>query len=226
MPSLRESQEQLRDAALAAAACDDIGLEIYRYAYHARLVEVLGRNYPILSRRLGREAFAALARRYVELHPSRHYNVRWFGSKLWRMLDGAYADLARMEWALGIAFDARDAEPLAWETLRSMPVESWAELRLGLHPATQVLAMSWNVERLWNAGGRHRREDHVLLVWRKGLQAHWRSASRVEGAALRAVRLGSLSSACCAVPEAPMDQVGAWFAGWVNEGMLVARDSA
>jgi hypothetical protein len=224
MPSLRETQEQLRDAVLRHDASTDVGVEIYRYAYGARLTEALRSNYPVLARRLGPEAFGRLARRCIEQYPSRDYNIRWFGSRLWQLLDGAYVDLARMEWALGMAFDARDVQPLAWEALRSMPLHAWAELPIALHPATQVLAMSWTAEKIWEDTGDARRHEHTLLVWRKGLQAHWRSASPLEGAALRALRLGNLSLACCAVPEAEIEQVGAWFAGWVSDGMLVRAD--
>lgn len=226
MPSLREAQERLREAAVARSAHADAGLEIYRHAYGARLAQALRSNYPVLAQRVGSEAFARLARRYLDLYPSRHFNIRWHGAHLWRLLDGAMADLARMEWALGIAFDARDARPLDRAALESTPLAAWGEMPLGLHPSTQVLPMSWNAGKIWEGAEEPRRHDHALIVWRKGLQAHWRSATSAEGAALRALRLGSLSAACLAVPEADADDVGAWFAGWVSEGLLVATGPA
>jgi hypothetical protein len=220
MPSLRESQEELRDAILAHARHADAGVEAYRYAYGARLVQTLRANYPVLAERLGADAFVRIARRYVASYPSQHYNIRWYGAHLWRMLDGPYADLARMEWALGLAFDAEDRPALTWEALKSTPVDDWAELPLALHPSTQVLALSWAIAKMWEHGAEPRRQDGALLVWRKNLQAHWRVASHAEAAALRALRLGTLASACAAIPEADAEQLGAWFAGWVTEGMV------
>lgn len=220
MPSLRESQEAMRDAILAGVRHEDAGMEVYRYAYGARLVQTLRSNYPVVAERLGADAFVRIARRHVVTYPSQHYNIRWYGAHLWRLLDDGYADLARMEWALGLAFDAEDRATLTWEALKSTPVDAWADLPLALHPSTQVLAMSWGVAKMWEDGAEPRRQDHALLVWRKDLQAHWRVASHAEAAALRALRLGTLASACAAIPEADAEQVGAWFAGWVSEGML------
>lgn len=222
MPSLRESQLELRDAILAGARHANGGLEVYRYAFGARLAGVLRSNYPVLARRLGELEFARLARRYIAETPSRHFNIRWYGAQLSRHLRGAYADLARMEWALGLAFDAADETPLAWDALKSRPVEDWVGLPIALHPSTQVLSMSWSAEALWEGTAiEHRRNRHALLVWRKDLQAHWRIASRSEALALRALRFGTLADACDAAPEAAFEQVGEWFAGWVREGMLV-----
>lgn len=222
MRSLHESQARLRAAILAPAPHADAGLEIYRHAYGARLAETLRKNYPVLAQRLGSESFTRLARRYADAHPSHHFNIRWYGGQLWRELRGAYADLARMEWALGLAFDADDAPPLTWDDMKSISVDAWPSVPLALHPSTQVLAMSWAAEGLWQgASASHRRHDHALLVWRKDLQAHWRIATRAEAAALRALRPGTLADACLALGDADAGQVGSWLAGWIREGMLV-----
>jgi Putative DNA-binding domain len=222
VPSLREHQEALRHAILGDATLDG-GAEIYRYAYRARLEGALRQNYPALARRVGEDAFRDLARAYAREFPSRHYNIRWHGAQLWRLLDGAHADLARMEWALGVAFDAADAAPLDWNRLRREPLDAWAGLPLALHPSTQVLAMSWAVEPLREGTGEVYAHEHVLIVWRKGLQAHWRIAESAEGTALRALgSLGTLQATCEAMPDACIESLGAWLAGWVAEGMLAA----
>jgi hypothetical protein len=65
------------------------------------------------------------------------------------------------------------------------------------------------------------RRPHALLVWRMNLDAHWRIAGAGEARALLALDLGgSLQHACEAMGDEDAGEVGAWFAGWVREGLL------
>ena len=57
-------------------------LRIYADAYRLRLTDALAHNYPCLQQLLGAEAFAALAQRYLDEHPSTSVSVRWFGHQL------------------------------------------------------------------------------------------------------------------------------------------------
>ena len=221
MRSLRELQRRMCGRVMSRARLAESGEEVYRYAYGARLAGALASNYPVLAQRCGEPEFSELARRYVARNPSHHYNIRWYGARLWRLLGGTYADLARMEWALGLAFAARDAAPLGPDRLKEVPVEAWGDLPVALHPSTHVLHMSYPAEKLWQGVPEPQPRAHDLLVWRKGLQAQWRIADEGEAVALRALRqLGTLQRACEVLPEASAARVGAWFAGWVQEGML------
>ena len=235
MPSLRESQLALQAAILAPEdpvwPGDAVRLGVYRNGYWSRLAGVLRVNYPVLAKMLDEEAFDRIAYGYATQYPSRSYSIRWHGEHLDRVIeDAGLADLARMEWALGKAFDAADATTVDMAWLARHPVESWQDLPLDLHPSVQVLYLAYNVEAQWEAvkrdeaPGPFQPKVHALLVWRKELQAHWRIASVEEGAALNALAQGgTLQAACDAVPEDQMDQVGTWFAIWVQEGMLAAR---
>ena len=243
MPSLRDQQGMLQAAILAVEENAPIlsrqrspRLAIYRHGYRDRLAGALRLNYPRLARLLGAEAFERIANDYARASPSRHFSIRWHGAELHRVLpDPALADLARMEWALGLAFDAADAAPLDGDLLARIPVAEWPGLRLGLHPSVSVLSMEWAVAATWEAN----RDDtvagaeapraypHALLAWRKDLQAHWRIASVAEGAALLALGArGTLQETCEALAENDAVAIGAWFAGWIHEGMLVALEGA
>ena len=242
MPSLRERQTSLQAAILAedadaspASMRDSAAVAVYRRAYRARLAGALRLNYPVLAELLGEPEFRRVADDYARAVPSYHYSIRGHGSDLWRSLDGARADLARMEWALGSAFDAPDTTPLAAGSLAAIPVQQWAGLPLGAHPSVAVLSMSWAVEAQWEAvragGGAMAAQPgehaHALLVWRKNLQSHWRIASLPEGRALRDLdERGTLQRACDTLAEADAEAIGGWFAGWVHEGMLVAKGGA
>ena len=238
MPSLRDEQLALQAAILAADAAassssvrEPSGIAVYRNAYRARLAGALRLNYPVLAELLGESEFRCVADGYARDFPSHHYSIRGHGSELWRKFGGALADLARMEWALGSAFDAPDVPPIEASFLEAISIDEWAALRLAAHPSVVVLSMSWAIEAQWEAvraGDGHARAEpaehaHALLVWRKNLQSHWRIASLQEGRALRNLHGGgTLQHACDALTDADAEAIGGWFAGWVREGMLVA----
>lgn len=238
MPSLLDQQRALQAAILAHEEHAPVlersfspRLAIYRHAYRARLAGALRLNHPMLAKLVGPEAFDRIAQDYAQAHPSRNFSIRWHGTDLGATLpDGPLADLARMEWALAAAFDAADAPALDKDGLAQVPVDEWPELPIALHPSVHVVSMGWAVEAQWEA----LRDEialppppeanaHALLAWRKQLQAHWRIASVEEGRALLALGArGTLQDACESLGEEDAAQVGAWFAAWVHEGMLVA----
>ena len=231
---LRERQQSLQAAIVAegAAAGDAFparGLATYRHAYRARLAGALRQGYPRLAAALGRTAFRALADRYAHEIPSRHYSIRWHGGALASRLRGAEADLARMEWALGLAFDAADAPAVDAAAVEGMDAQALFELPLRLHPSTQVLSMSHAVGPWWSslaAGGdrdarRVARRRHAMIAWRQDLEVKWRTATVEEGEALVALHdAGSLAGACGVLPESRLQPLGAWLACWLAEGLL------
>lgn len=242
MRSLRDEQRALQRAIVTDdAQAPGIAREraprlgIYRHAYRARLAAALRSNYPALAQLLGDGAFERLANDYARAHPSRHFSIRWHGHALAQFVGaGPLRDLARMEWALGEAFDAPDAPALDGERLGAVPVERWGELALALHPSVSVLEMEWAVENPWQRLRDGEAMDaaaidarpHALLVWRKNLDAHWRSAGVDEAQALLALHTcATLERACEGRDEAQAQRLGTWFAGWVREGMLVRSGS-
>jgi len=243
MPSLRDQQAMLQGAILAPEENAPIlsrlhspRLAIYRHGYRARLAGALRLNYPALAGVMGGEAFEAIAGEYARAFPSRAFSIRWHGAELHRFLDDpALADLARMEWALGTAFDAADCAALDGEFLARIAVAEWPGLRMRLHPAVSVLQMAWAVETQWQAmreepagaAAGAAAHDHALLVWRKDLQAHWRIASLAEGRALLALGArGTLQETCETLGEEEAVAIGAWFASWVHEGLLASAEGA
>jgi hypothetical protein len=228
MHSLRKSQMRMCRRILSRHhPHEGAGVEIYRTAYTARLVGTLRRNYPVVERELGEGSFGEVAAKYVRSHGSTHYSLRWYGAHLWQMLDGPLADLARMEWAVGVAFDAKDAPPLTFEAISGERVDAWPALSIAMHPATQVLDLTWSAEDLWERSAPPRVHAHGLIVWRKELQPRWRATTIAEARALRRLqRQHTLRDACEDVPDELAARMGEWFAGWVNEGLLVLREPA
>ncbi|HSI51827.1 MAG TPA: DNA-binding domain-containing protein [Ideonella sp.] len=224
-----------------------VSLGIYRNAWRGRLVEALRTNYPVLHRVLGDDGFAELAMGFIAAHPPHTPSIRWFGAALPAYLQQqpdalphpALADLAGMEWALGLSFDAADATPLDGAQLATLAPEDWASLRLSPHPSLQLLDLAWAVEPLWQQLT-HGQDDseteppeplqHQLLVWRQDLDSRWRSLQPEEAALLQATLAGvpfgelGLVAAQQVGDEAAPGLLASALQTWVNQGLLVMHD--
>ena len=203
-------------------------LEVYREAYRARLAGALRDNYEILHRAMGDEDFDALARAYIDTHPSSHASIRWFGDQLaayMASLEGlrhpALIDFAVMDWALRSAFDGPDSVPLDPAALAVLPPEAWATLRLELGPTVARVHLAYAIEPAWHALRLAPSLDelpvleapaphsHALLVWRSGLEAKWRSLDEAESALLQDLEDGKDFSALCERAAGKVGAVGA-----------------
>jgi hypothetical protein len=253
--SLDHSQQRFQRAVLADDAAPGLfvvegaevagGLALYLMAYRARLLAALRDNFPVLQRALGDEAFADLARGYIDVHPSRFRSIRWFGDALVDFLDAdperlphpALADVARMDWAMRGAFDAADVPLLTLDDLAAMAPEDWPQRRFTLLPSLRKVELIWSVEPIWRSlnDDAEAQTDapeplsHVLLVWRPQLDCLWRSAGDTEAAALCALAQGATFAECCAAiagvgePDAATVAVGL-LQRWVSDGLLAKQN--
>ncbi|RQO59966.1 DUF2063 domain-containing protein [Paucibacter sp. KBW04] len=225
------------------------GLRAYREAYRARLLAALRDNYTVLQRLMGDEDFDALALAFLQAQPSQQPSIRWFGEGLAEFMAGplyaealahpALIDCARMDWALRAAFDGPHAPSFTAERLRELAPEQWAGLTLTLQPTVQLLPMTWAIEPGWRLLRAWEPEsgedapdlpepqalDHVLLIWRQGLETRWRSLDSLEASLLRAVAAGQSFAVLCDLvaavqPEAAAQLVVQALGGWLAEGLL------
>jgi hypothetical protein len=220
-------------------------LDIYRHAFRARLADALRENFPVLHRVLGDDDFDGLAERFIAGNPSQHHSIRWFGNALpdWlaareaQLPHPALVDLARMEWALGTAFDAADDMPLSAEQLLAVAPSAWPELRLSPRDSLRVTALAWAVEPLWRAitddadaeTEAPEAHPHTLLTWRHRDQTQWRSAAPLEARLLLAAAAGKSFAELCELAgsllgDTDANEVPATVAGylrvWVDAGLI------
>ncbi|MGQ0509637.1 MAG: HvfC/BufC N-terminal domain-containing protein [Betaproteobacteria bacterium] len=180
-------------------------LSVYADGYRARLTEALSSDYPAVRAVLGPVRFEAAMRGFVESCPSRHRNLRWYGGDLARFLEHAprwrrrplLAELARFEWALGLAFDAADAPLASAADAARVPPADWPGLRLRLQPSVQLLVLRSNAPMVWRAAVENRtvpaaarRRHATWLVWRQGHESFYRELSPAEARALGAAKRG------------------------------------
>lgn len=234
----------LHDSLLGSEALSiEVGLSIYHNAYRARLLEALREDYPTLLHWLGDEEFAALAEAYLRAHPSQHYSLRWLGARLPAFIadhlvaeqSAPLAELARLEWAFTLAFDAPEGAPLSLEAMASLSPDEWPGLQVRLLPSVQWLACAHNSLALWRAvkaeadfpGSVALAQPQVCLIWRQGLVSHYRSLAPAEAEALHdmAVAGKTFAELCARLAEqgaadaAPLQAAG-WLKQWISEGLL------
>ncbi|MEZ5564214.1 MAG: DNA-binding domain-containing protein [Gammaproteobacteria bacterium] len=228
-------------------------LDIYRYAYTARLIEALADTYPAVKFAMGDAAFDEFARQFVANHPSSFPSIRDYGAELsyalreWQPTPAepdssastGLAELAAWEWALAAAFDSAEATAIDGSMLSRLPPERWPTLRFQCLPSLRHHTFGSNALAWWRAaveGGM--RPDG----WRSGPAAHWviwrnspktsfRSMPPVEASALSAILSGDTFEGICA---AAADIVGADSAplkaatllkSWLAAGWIVEANA-
>lgn len=255
MPSLKELQEtftqqlmkghpgleKLVDEKVTPPAETRIG--VYQNAYRERLIETLTNDYEMLNKLLGDEAFRQVSMGYIDKYPSTYYSLRWFGSHLAEFLgyseeNGHHdweAELAKLEWELIGAFDARDCLPVSEEDISSIPPELWPELSAKFHPSVRMIGMWWNTLDLWQSAKDDKQPpDPILLnqkydclLWRHNLITKFRSLEPDEAAALSvAVDGGNFSDICGALADELQDQeqvplkAAGFLKTWLTAGII------
>lgn len=127
-------------------------LEIYRRSYHARLVECLADDYPVLQHHLGPERFDALCRSYIARFPSTEPNLNVYGRHMAELCrdqplpaPGFAADLASLEWAIVLVIHAPTSNVISEADLARVPADRWAEARLVGNPSLRILHFDYPV---------------------------------------------------------------------------------
>ena len=127
-------------------------IEIYRRGYHARLIECLADDYPVLQHALGEEAFETLARAYIARHPSSAPSLNYFGQHMAELCRSQplpeplfAADLATLEWAVVLGIHAPTAAAFGFEELGQVPPDRWPGARFTLNPSLSILRLAYPV---------------------------------------------------------------------------------
>jgi len=220
-------------------------LEIYRRGYHARLVECLADDYPVLRHALGEDAFDELCRVYIATYPSDGPSLNYYGRRMAALLRsgagpalpsrGFAADLATLEWAMVEVIHAPASAPLTPEGLAEVPAEAWPGVRLVANTSARLLRFEYPVNRYFQAfrGGEAaplpEATASATVVYRSG-PTLWRMdltppmhdalAGLVAGETLEE----ALSHAEAGLAGLSEDEVGqrvmSWFQEWVSSGLF------
>jgi len=218
------------------------GLAIYHHAYRARLLGVMLEDFPAVRYWLGDEEFAAWVQAYLDAYPSRHFSLRWLGERFAEFLQqqlnpehsAPLVELANLEWAFTLAFDALPGEPLSLEQMAQLPASEWPGLQVQLLPCVQRLQLHYNSVALWQAAKAEGEfppsvrlaQPTLCLLWRHQLISQYRSFASDEASALLGMCDAGWTFAelCEQLAEhdeqAPLKAAG-WLKLWLSEGLLL-----
>jgi hypothetical protein len=214
---LRDRSSTIRERIKGGPHADlDTLLGIYRNAYTGRLVGILREEFAKLRLLAGDRIFDDLAHAYLAAHPSTYFSVRWIGRDLAGFLatadpwqkDPGLAQIARIEWAETMAFDAADRPLVARDDLAAIPPTGWPSLILTLHASVQRVSISPEVFEIWKRLSSDEpvgpKPDEIgpyetHLVWRIGLDVKLRPLEADEADAIEAVAAGRTFAEICEV---------------------------
>lgn len=218
-------------------------LDIYRDMYLPRIEEALAIDYPALKHYLGAEEFMRLVKRYVKVYPSRSYTLNRLGDRLPEFIATLThlakkefcVDLARLEYALTLVFDAIETPPLTPDAVRAVPGDAWETARLKPIEAFQLLAFDYAVSRYIGAVDeenlfpRIARKKTWVVAYRHNYRVHRMDLLEPAYELLSALASGrTIGEAITAVltlkwrTTVKQSQLFEWFRDWMAEGLFQA----
>ena len=198
MTNLRDIQRAMQQSVLVcdakpalAIVADSQGatardrLHVYIHAYRARLAEVLGNDFGGTLAMIGEKRFGELAQAYIRAHPSREFNARWYGEAFPHFLsttpqaseNPAIGEMAKLDWGIGLSFDAPDEPSVGPKELEGLAPELWPHMRFRLHRSVQRLRFEFNVAMIRRAADRR---DPIPEAARLAASQGW-VVSRMDG---------------------------------------------
>lgn len=239
---------RMNDAIVGNAQADAAArVGVYVEAYRLRLLEVLGKDFPGLRAMTGATRFEQSCSAYIQAHPSRHYNARWYGESLAPFLlatppwsrEPALAEMAALEWDLTLVFDAEDCPSARFADVVALAPEQWPGMVLHLQPGFHRRRLQWNVGAIRLATDRDDAPPALAAldaalewaIWRKDLNVRYRALDADEACVIAALEKGlSFGELCVALcqwhaEEAVSLRAAQLLKTWVEEQWLRALDS-
>ncbi len=222
-------------------------VEIYADMHIARLVGVLGEDYAAVRALVGEHDFDHhLARGYLADHPSHSFTLSVLGRHLpdWiaRQEDlerrELLVDVARLELAMTVVFDAPREVALTPADLQALPPDTWSDPKPRLVGALELLDLAHEA----NAIVRSVRQDQPMptlepsatrvLVWRKDDVVWRRELEPAAFALLTAITQRATLAEAIAEAESVHAgdaedlgaRVGRWMGEWADDGLFAAID--
>lgn len=132
--------------------------EVYRNNVLAGLIAALRARFPVVEQLVGAEFFQEMARTYVVNDPPRSPILLRYGETFPVFIDGFgpaapipyLGDVARIEWARGVAFHAADVPPIDAGSFAALPIDRLDQVRVRLHPSVRVVSSRHPAFSIWH----------------------------------------------------------------------------
>ena len=147
-------------------------LRIHRHHMLDSLASALAATFPTVQAVVGADFFGGLARAFIGQSLPGQPVLAEYGAGFAAFIAGHdacrdlpyLADVARLDWALNLAFHAPAGGRLTAADLAAMPADQLPSLRLGLAPGTVLVASPYPVDRIWAASQPGAAADPVDLA--------------------------------------------------------------
>jgi hypothetical protein len=182
---IADEEQPLQDCIVGASSLHAAAaLAVYRNNVFSNYRKALRDDYTAVLALVGEGFFQGACDAYIRHHPSPSGDLNDFGSVFATFLESwppagqlAYLpDVARLEWAMHLAFNAADAPALELASLAQVAPERVPQLRFELHPSAQLIRSPYPVASIWrvstDAAGADERvdlnagEDRLLVIRR------------------------------------------------------------
>jgi hypothetical protein len=137
----------------------DARLRIHRHHLHESLASVLTTTFPTVRQLVGEAFFRAMAHAFVAANLPVQPVLSEYGEGFAAFIDRYdrarglpyLGDVARLDWALNVAFHNPWQSRLTAADLAAIPAEQLPSARIGLAPGTAVIRSIHPLDRIWAA---------------------------------------------------------------------------
>ena len=189
-------------------------LNIYRNTFRGTLVAALRITYPAVDRLVGERFFDGAARAFIASHVPQLANLNAYGAEFGDFLAGFapaaslpyLPDVARLEWAVGLAANAPDTPPLDAAALAQVPEADQGRIRFRPHPSTRLVRLAYDADRIRQAVIEQREGEmgalapgptpFWLIIHRAGIDVVFRRLTDAEARFTAALLEGKPFEAC------------------------------
>lgn len=146
-------------------------LQVHRHHVRHSLAAALASTFPTVQAIVGEPFFRSMAEAFVLNDSPNQPVLAEYGAGLPAFIAGYgpaaslpyLGDMARLDWALNLAFHEPVSGTLAAEDLAGMPPERLLDLRLALAAGTTVIRSPYPIDRIWHASQPGRSAEAVGL---------------------------------------------------------------
>jgi len=132
--------------------------DVYRNNVVVGLVDALAERFPAVLRLVGEEFFRTMAGVHVRLTPPSSPILAQYGAEFPTFIEGFaparvlpyLGDVARLEYAIGLAYHAADATPLALDDIAAS-LRDEPDRRLVLNPSVRLLSSRHPIVAIWRS---------------------------------------------------------------------------
>jgi Putative DNA-binding domain len=155
--ALLQDDHGVTSAVLGDGLAPHARLAIYRHHVFTTLTEVLKAAYPVVCRLVDERFFTYAADQYIRQQPPTGPCLFEYGALFPHFLadfppcrELVYLpDVARLEWAMHVAWHAAEATPVDPQRWRGLTPDELACLTLAFTPCVSYVSSRWPIERIW-----------------------------------------------------------------------------